>query len=122
MALIRVASGWSPSGRALYGNRFLAAFDRNWPREVELQVYVEEPHPMPRNACRSLWDIPGAREFQKKYRTEIIAERIQFGPRSSGAPYEGKSSAPAKESSKKDDSVDAIEYPDEEINPEDIPF
>lgn len=28
---------------------------------------------MPRNACRSLWDIPGAREFQKKYRTDLDA-------------------------------------------------
>jgi single-strand DNA-binding protein len=55
----------------------------------------------------------------KKYRTEIIADRIQFGPRKegSGGNY---SPAPAEEDSKK--ALDTIEYPEEEINPEDIPF
>ena len=55
----------------------------------------------------------------KKYRTEIIADRIQFGPRREGgaAPsYE----APAEADNKK--ALDTIEYPEEEINPEDIPF
>ncbi|HZS43143.1 MAG TPA: single-stranded DNA-binding protein [Candidatus Paceibacterota bacterium] len=62
---------------------------------------------------------------KKNYRTEIIAERVQFGPRSGGAttPYSGKSAggdesqAPAKT-----DNMDTIDYPEEEINPEDIPF
>jgi single-strand DNA-binding protein len=57
----------------------------------------------------------------KKYRTEIIAERIQFGPRKEGA--NGGYSAPSPEApdeSKK--AIDTIEYPEEEINPEDIPF
>lgn len=52
----------------MYGERFLAAFHRNWPASVELQVYVEEPHPMPRDACRRLWDIPGAAAFAERHR------------------------------------------------------
>ena len=57
----------------------------------------------------------------KKYRTEIIADRIQFGPRKEGGAPSGYSpAAPAQEDNKK--ALDTIEYPEEEINPEDIPF
>ena len=57
----------------------------------------------------------------KKYRTEVIADRIQFGPRTGGAPAGNYSSpAPAEDDHKK--ALDTIEYPEEEINPEDIPF
>ena len=59
------------------------------------------------------WDADG----QKKYRTEIVADRVQFGPRSSGGT---STPAAAKEDSK--EALDTIEYPDEEINPDDIPF
>src|SRR3989338_913830 len=52
----------------------------------------------------------------KKYRTEIVADRIQFGPRREGA----SSYTPPEEDNKK--AIDTIEYPEEEINPEDIPF
>ncbi len=63
------------------------------------------------------WDDKTSGE--KKYRTEIVAERVQFGPKGSGA----GPSAPMGESPKsgKQES-DTIEYPEEEINPEDIPF
>ena len=56
---------------------------------------------------------------QKRYRTEIVADRTQFGPRSSGANSSpaGDQSAPSKGA-----EIDEIEYPDEDINPEDIPF
>ena len=68
------------------------------------------------------WDDAGT--GTKKYRTEVIADRIQFGPRPSGAsftPATGTSApAPAHEDDKK--ALDTIEYPEEEINPEDIPF
>ena len=59
----------------------------------------------------------------KKYRTEIIADRIQFGPRRDGAPasYGDKDSMPVAEDDHKK-ALDTIEYPEEEINPEDIPF
>ncbi|MBP9760454.1 MAG: single-stranded DNA-binding protein [Candidatus Pacebacteria bacterium] len=66
-------------------------------------------------------------EGQKKYRTEIIADRVQFGEKrtggASGGGYAGgaqqTSSGPATSSTSK---ADVIEYPEEEINPEDIPF
>jgi single-strand DNA-binding protein len=64
------------------------------------------------------WDAP---DGQKKYRTEIIAERVQFGSRSAGV-----SSAPTKDvpdNTQKDvPPADTIDYPEEEINPDDIPF
>ena len=61
----------------------------------------------------------------KKYRTEIVADRIQFGPRPAGAssgftPSGASVPTPADDDHKK--AMDTIEYPEEEINPEDIPF
>ena len=54
-------------------------------------------------------------EGQKKYRTEIVADRVQFGPRPGG----GGGSAPQAVAPVE---TPAIEYPEEDINPEDIPF
>ncbi len=66
------------------------------------------------------WDD---KDGQKKYRTEIVADRIQFGPRSSGGGATGGSAAPAAAAPvEAAGSLDSIEYPSEEINPEDIPF
>jgi single-strand DNA-binding protein len=71
------------------------------------------------------WD--GA-DGKKLYRTEVIADSIQFGSRPTDG---GAGSAPsnAGASTKKADDtgnalnqLDSIEYPEEEINPEDIPF
>ena len=74
------------------------------------------------------WEKDG----QKLYRTEIIADRVQFGPRSGGAGggggnYSGGAQGASKPPS--DDGFDAasaggsgIDYPKEEINPDDIPF
>ncbi len=65
------------------------------------------------------WD---AQDGTKKYRTEVVADSVQFGPRTSGgsgqAPSAGQ--APAGENAGTD--APAIEYPKEEINPDDIPF
>jgi single-strand DNA-binding protein len=62
---------------------------------------------------------------QKRYRTEIIAENVQFGnnKRDSGsAPSAGaESSKPDTKSSSSNDSMGAIDYGDT-INPDDIPF
>lgn len=70
------------------------------------------------------WDD---KDGQKKYRTEIVADRVQFGTRGAGAPAGG--TAGGKASGGKGDAqvdktaaADTIEYPEEEINPEDIPF
>lgn len=72
------------------------------------------------------WDAP---DGSKKYRTEVIADRIQFGPRRDGSASYGAGtadSADSKGGKGKDgvdnSSADAIDYPTEEINPEDIPF
>lgn len=56
---------------------------------------------------------------KKNYRTEIVVDNFQFGDgggRSGGAP------APAGEEQPAPKEADEIKYPDEEINPEDIPF
>lgn len=67
------------------------------------------------------WD---AADGTKKYRTEIVADRIQFGPKTTGG---GGGNYPAKDegapvSGTKKDDAPAIDYPEEEINPDDIPF
>ncbi len=71
------------------------------------------------------WD---AQDGQKKYRTEIIADNIQFGMRSSGANTANASNTnevSATDSAKNGEAPadgEKIEYPQEEINPDDIPF
>ncbi len=60
---------------------------------------------------------------QKKYRTEIVADRVQFGPRRDGASAPAQQQkASADQTSNKKEEIDTIEYPEEEINPDDIPF
>jgi single-strand DNA-binding protein len=64
------------------------------------------------------WDD---KDGQKKYRTEIVADRVQFGPRSGGAST-GSSFAGKKDGKEEKEEVGGIEYPEEQINPDDIPF
>ncbi len=64
------------------------------------------------------WEKDGV----KQYRTEIIADRVQFGPRSGGGGEGGGSAAPAAAAGAKNDAPPAPDYPEEEINPDDIPF
>ena len=72
------------------------------------------------------WDDKGSGE--KKYRTEIVADRVQFGPRRDGAapagasPVAGKAEKGVETKGASKDIPEAIEYPEEEINAEDIPF
>ncbi len=63
------------------------------------------------------WDKDG----QKHYRTEIVADRVQFGPRSGDSSYGGGATTPAANPQDQHASV-LPDYPEEEINPEDIPF
>ncbi len=69
------------------------------------------------------WD---GQDGQKRYRTEIVADRVQFGTRSNSSgttSSSSKSSSPEDGNSQKDiPPVDTIDYPEEEINPDDIPF
>jgi len=62
------------------------------------------------------WDKDG----QKQYRTEVVADRVQFGPRGAGAGG-GKQAAEAEGASDSGNGG-GIEDPKEDINPEDIPF
>lgn len=55
---------------------------------------------------------------KKMYRTEIVADRVQFGRRAEGV----ANMAPTSENPVSAPDVDTIEYPEEDINPEDIPF
>lgn len=67
------------------------------------------------------WETDG----KKNYKTEIIAETFQFGPKAGGMSM-GQNTAPRSdaEAPQKDAApdLDTVEYPDEEINLEDIPF
>ena len=66
------------------------------------------------------WDSP---EKGKQYKTEIIAERVQFGPRSTGSRQgEERGQFTPSEVEGKSPKDDAIDYPQEDINPDDIPF
>ena len=60
---------------------------------------------------------------EKKYRTEVVAERVQFGPRSAGAGGGGGTRKQADEPGVEDSGGGGgIDYPKDDINPEDIPF
>ncbi len=68
------------------------------------------------------WD---AQDGTKKYRTEIVADRIQFGPRKEGGGVPSQSQAKStteEPAGASKEALDTIEYPSEEINPDDIPF
>ena len=55
------------------------------------------------------WETRGG---EKKYRTEVIADRVQFGSRPTSS---------ASDSGGSPDANDA-DYPDDDMNPEDVPF
>ncbi len=63
------------------------------------------------------WD---GQNGEKKYKTEIVADRIQFGPRGGGGGAQG--GAAQKHEPTKKEELETIEYPEEDINPDDIPF
>jgi hypothetical protein len=80
---MRIITGWSPSGWLQYGQRFLSSFERYWPNDVELNVYVEELSPIgnTRHSVRQvlLDQIQGCVEFIEKYRNDKRAngEEVQ---------------------------------------------
>lgn len=69
------------------------------------------------------WD--DATSGKKMYRTEIVADRVQFGSRKEGV---AQTAAPAQATPQQASVPTAPtggledEYPEEDINPEDIPF
>ena len=74
-------------------------------------VYVEG-----RMQTRS-WEQNG----EKKYRTEVVADSVQFGPRTSGGGARRDAEEPAADETTAS-SGSGIEYPKDDINPDDIPF
>lgn len=64
------------------------------------------------------WEAEGV----KQYRTEIIADRVQFGPRTGGSEGGAHGSSPVVAGGNAPQQTGAPEYPEEDINPEDIPF
>ena len=73
------------------------------------------------------WDAP---DGTKKYRSEIVADRVQFGPKAGGSGGPPSASGGGSVSGvdtgsagpNPADPIKTIQYPDEEINPADIPF
>lgn len=64
----------------------------------------------------------GKEDGKKQYRTEIIVENFQFGADAKGSSTgSGQAASHVGEQPSQGDG-EAIKYPDEEINPEDIPF
>lgn len=67
------------------------------------------------------WEKDGV----KHYRTEVVADRVQFGPKG-GESSGGGTGAPAAAAATPTDGGGAApvapDYPEEDINPEDIPF
>lgn len=68
------------------------------------------------------WD---AQDGTKRTRTEIVAERLQLGPRrvnefNNSPPAPASTEKPAKQ--QQDESLDTIEYPDENSDPDKVPF
>src|SRR5690349_7147584 len=64
------------------------------------------------------WD--GA-DGKKNYRTEIVADRVQFGPKGSGTGTPAKT-IDLKSEEKDVPAPDTIDYPEETVNVDDIPF
>jgi len=63
------------------------------------------------------------KDGKKNYRTEVVADRVQFGPRSGGAGATANAGADAsQDKTPAGNDSQEIEYPQEEINPDDIPF
>jgi len=59
---------------------------------------------------------------KKNYRTEIIVENFQFGADGAKSGASTGSTGGSHDEHEQSSPSDEIKYPDEEINPEDIPF
>lgn len=98
----------------------IVAFGRT--AEVIAQ-YMKKGRPMfveGRIQTRS-WE--GKEDGKKQYRTEIVVDNFQFGADGGkgGSGTNAQRAGQEEQLAPKDDG-EAIKYPDEEINPEDIPF
>ncbi len=97
----------------------IVAFGR--PAEIIAQ-YMKKGRPLfveGRIQTRS-WD--DKESGKKNYRTEIVVENFQFGADAKGGGGPSVSRGPARDEQPAPKDDETIKYPDEEINPEDIPF
>lgn len=65
------------------------------------------------------------KDGQKRQRTEIVAEGMQLGPRSAGKPpadSESSQAGPPKSEGFGGEQLATVEYPEDEIKPDEIPF
>ena len=71
------------------------------------------------------------KDGSKTYHTGVVADRVQFGQKAGGSSQNGNntgykskntSESAIDTNSKAYDALDPIDYPEENINPEDIPF
>ncbi|MDP2648782.1 MAG: single-stranded DNA-binding protein [Patescibacteria group bacterium] len=65
------------------------------------------------------WD---GKDGEKKYRAEVVADRVQFGPKPSGAGGPKRSEDAVESGEEAPSGGSGIEYPKDDINPDDIPF
>lgn len=63
-----------------------------------------------------------SQDGSKKYKTEIIGEKMQLGPRRMSPPNQKDPAAPIPETNRPAENLETVQYPEENINPEDIPF
>lgn len=97
----------------------IVAFGR--PAEVIAQ-YMKKGRPLfveGRIQTRS-WE--GREDGKKQYRTEIVVDNFQFGDGGRGSAAPASEFPKGSEGQPSDAAGSEIKYPDEEINPEDIPF
>jgi hypothetical protein len=62
-----VVTGFDPAGYALYGRRFIEAFEQYWPASVRLVLYLDEPVPAVRAVLRRQADAPGLAAFVRRH-------------------------------------------------------
>jgi len=65
------------------------------------------------------WDGP---DGKKNYRTEVVADRVQFGPRRDGMTPSATAPNTSKEDHQEAPPADTIDYPEDNVNVDDIPF
>lgn len=63
-----------------------------------------------------------AQDGSKRSKTEIVAETLQLGPRGVGGGSSSPQQSETTQESAQPEELATVEYPDEALNPDDIPF
>ena len=61
-----------------------------------------------------------AQDGTKRYTTEVVADAMQLGPRTGAR--QDVPPEPKRETAREPEKLETIEYPEENIDPDDIPF